>query len=106
MLFLSLTKLEWYLVYVDKIEARWILGVKNVVYFENVLFVEETKIPLTNRGMYKTFFIFNDGRKNNGNILDCNSCYNHKRYNLRIYATTELEEYIATTLLLKIKRSC
>lgn len=44
--------------------------------------------------MEKTFYIFNDGRKNNNNILDVNSCYNSKKYNLRIYKTAELENYI------------
>ena len=67
---------------------------KNSVYFDNVIFVEELQINLSSRGMEKTFYIFNDGRKNNNNILDVNSCYNSKKYNLRIYKTAELENYI------------
>ena len=102
-LFLSLRQLEWYLVYSDRIEVKGLFGIKNTVYFGEVLFVEKTEIPLTNRGMHKPFFIFNDGRKNNGNILDSNSCYNRKKYNVRTYVTPELEEYITRTLHIRIK---
>ena len=102
-LLLSLTQLEWFLIYTDRIEAKGILGVKNTVYWEDVLFVEKTKIPLTSRGMYKNFFIFHDGRKNNGNMFNSDSCYNKKKYNLRIYTTPELEEYITQTLQMNIK---
>jgi hypothetical protein len=42
--------------------------------------------------------MFNDGRKNNGNAFDLNSCYNKKRYNLRIYKTREFESFIKNTL--------
>ena len=104
-LLLSLSQLEWYLVYSDRIEVKGIFSIKNTVYFEKVLFVERTEIPLTNRGMHTPFFIFNDGRKNNGNILDSNSCYNRKKYNLRIYITPELEEYITKTLHIRIQHS-
>lgn len=102
-LLLSLAQLEWYYIYMDRIEAKNIFGIKNTVYFDDVLFIEKTRIPLTTRGMYKTFFVFHDGRRNNGNILYNNSCYNHKKYNFRIYMTLELEQYIVSTLRLNIK---
>lgn len=102
-LLLGALQLEWYFIYTDRIEAKGIFGVKNTVYFQDVLFVERTEIPLTNRGMYKTFFIFQDGRKNNENFLGRNSCYNRKKYNFRIYMTPELEKYITKTLQMEIR---
>ena len=99
----SLNQLEWYRIYSNRIEAIGIFGIKNTVFFSKVLYVEKTEIPLTDRGMIKSFFIFNDGRKNNDNILDTNSCYNRKKYNFRIYITPKLEEYISKTLGLEIK---
>lgn len=100
---LYLNQLEWYYIYSDRIEVKGLFSVKNTVCFKKVLFVERVEIPLTSRGMYRPFFIFNDGRKNNGNILDSNSCYNRKKYNLRTYITPELEEYITKTLHIKIQ---
>ena len=102
MLFCGLKNLEWYHIYDDRIEVRGVFGRKNVVYYNNVLFVEETKIKLTARGMEKQFYIFNDGRKNNNNIFDINSCYNKKTLNLRIYKTPKLENYVVQTLCLKL----
>lgn len=99
---LGLNNLEWFHIYEDKIEARCIFGVKNVVYFKDVLFVQELKINLTARGTPKDFLIFNDGRKNNNSFFDLNSCYNKKKYNLRIYKTPEIENYV--TNILKLQR--
>ena len=105
MLFYGLKNLEWYHIYEDKIEVLCLFGKKNSVEYTNVKFVEEVKINLTSRSMEKSFFIFNDGRKNNNNILDINSCYNNKKFNLRIYKTCELENFIINNpeLILTIK---
>ena len=102
LLLVGVKYLEWYCIYDDHIEVRNIYGVKNTVYYCNVAFVEEVRITLTTRGMEKTFYIFNDGRKNNNNILDYNSCYNNKKFNLRIYKTNWLENYIINTLKFKV----
>ena len=96
--------LEWYCIYDDHIEVRNIYGKKNSVFFNNVSSVEEIEINLTTRGMKKVFYIFNDGRKNNGNIFDVNSCYNNKKFNLKIYKTEKLENYIKN--ILKFKVNC
>ena len=104
MLLLGLINLEWFHIYEDRIEVRYIFGKKNIVYFDKVVFVQELKIGLTARGSDKDFYIFNDGRKNNSNFLDLNSCYNKKKFNLRIYKTDELENYVNNVLKLKIKR--
>lgn len=101
--FLGIMNLEWFYIYDDRLEVRYIFGRKNVVYFEDVLFVQETIICLTSRGWAKQFYIFNDGRKNNNNQFDLNSCYNKKKFNLRIYKTFELEEYVNNVLKLQIK---
>ena len=90
----GLTNLEWFYIYDDRIEARYIFGIKNIVYFDNVLNVQQTEINLTTRGMEKEFYIFNDGRKNNKNFANINSCYNKKKFNLIIYKTSELENFI------------
>lgn len=97
-LLLGLKNLEWYYVYNNKIEVRNIYGIKNIVFYDNVLFIEELGINLTTRGMNKKFYIFNDGRKNNNSFFNINSCYNNKKLNLRIYKTKELENYINNNL--------
>ena len=104
LLFLALINLEWFHIYEDRIEVKYIFGKKNIVYFDKVVFVQELKINLTTRGRTeKNFYIFNDGRKNNSNFFDLNSCYNKKKFNLRIYKTDELENYVNNVLKLKIK---
>ena len=98
MLLIGFKNIERFCIYDDHIDVRTIYGIKNSVYYDNVSFVEEVGISLTARGTKKTFYIFNDGRKNNRNAFDLNSCYNKKRYNLRIYKTKELESFIKNTL--------
>lgn len=102
LILIEMKNMEWYYIYKDRIEARNIFGVKNIVYYNNISFVEEWVINLTTRGMGKTFYIFNDGRKNNNNIFDINSCYNNKKFNLKIYKTDKLEEYIKSILEISI----
>lgn len=97
-LLIGFKNLEWYIVYNNKIEVRNIYGIKNIVFYDSVLFIEELEINLTTRGMNKKFYIFNDGRKNNNSIFNINSCYNNKKFNLRIYKTKELENYINNNL--------
>lgn len=97
-LLIGFKNLEWYYVYNNKIEVRTIYGIKNIVFYNNVLFIEELEINLSTRGMKKIFYVFNDGRKNNNNIFNINSCYNNKKLNLRIYKTIELENYINNNL--------
>ena len=97
-IFIGINNLEQQYSYNDHIEARNLYGIKNTVFYDNVSFIEEVKINLTTRGMKKEFYIFNDGRKNNNNIFDNNSCYNTKKLNFRIYKTKELEKYIVNIL--------
>ena len=58
-LLFGLMNLEWFNIYEDRIEARYLFGIKNIVYFDNVLDVQQVKINLTTRGMEKEFYIFN-----------------------------------------------
>ena len=102
MILIGFKYLEWYCIYDEHIEVRNIYGKKNSVFFNNVSSVEEIEINLTTRGMKKVFYIFNDGRKNNDNIFDVNSCYNNKKFNLKIYKTNKLENYIINTLKFKV----
>ncbi len=104
MIVIGLRNLEWFNIYEDRIEARCLFGIKNIVYYDNVIFIEEVKINLTSRGMEKQFYIFNDGRKNNGNYLDNNSCYNKKKFNFRIYKNTKLDEFIDTKFKEKLNK--
>ena len=97
-LLLGSINLEWFYVYEDRIEARYIFGIKNVVYFHNVLDVQQVKINLTARGWEKEFYIFNDGRKNNNGYFCSESCYNRKRFNLKIYKAPRVESYINDVL--------
>lgn len=96
--------LEWFCVYSDRIEARTVYGIKNIVYFRDVQFVEELQIKLTTRGVSRAFYIFHDGRQcyNNQAVLPHNSCYNKKKYSFRIRKTPELENYIRNTLCFEI----
>lgn len=102
LILLGLKNLEWFHIYEDKIEARCLFGIKNIVYFKDVLFVQELKINLTSRGTSKYFLVFNDGRKNNDSFFDLNSCYNKKKNNFRIYKTPEIENYVINVLKLKV----
>ena len=102
LILLGLMNLEWFLIYEDKIEARYLFGIKNIVYFKDVLFVQELKINLTIRGTPKYFLVFNDGRKNNDSFFDLISCYNKKKYSCRIYKTPEIENYVINVLKLKV----
>ncbi len=102
LILLGLKNLEWFHIYEDKIEARCLFGIKNIVYFKDVLFVQELKINLTSRGTPKYFLVFNDGRKNNDSFFDLNSCYNKKKCNFRIYKTPEIENYVINVLKLKV----
>ncbi|OLA07537.1 MAG: hypothetical protein BHW12_06210 [Coprobacillus sp. 28_7] len=81
MILIGFKYLEWYCIYDDHIEVRNIYGKKNSVFF---------------------IYIFNDGRKNNSNIFNINSCYNNKKFNLKIYKTNKLENYIINTLKFKV----
>lgn len=101
LILMGLNCLEWYDVYEDRIEAKCIWGRKNIVYYHEVQFVELVMIGIA-RGMEKPFYVFNDGRKNNNSILDINSCYNKKRFNLRVYATQEMQNHIIHTLRMEI----
>ena len=101
MILIGFKYLEWYCIYDDHIEVRNIYGKINSVFYNNVSSVEEVEIYLY-RGTKKKFYIFNDGRKNNGNIFDFNSCYNNKKFNLKIYKTNKLENYIINTLKFKV----
>lgn len=89
--------LEWFCVYTDRIEAKSIYGIKNIVYFRNIQFVEELEINLTTRGMPRSFYIFHDGRENYcaQSVFARNSCYNKKKYNLRIRKTEAIERLVA-----------
>lgn len=102
LIILGLKNLEWFHIYEDRIEARCLFCIKNIVYFKDVLFVHELKINLTSRGTPKYFLVFNDGRKNNDSFFDLNSCYNKKKYNFRIYITPEIENYVINVLKLKV----
>ncbi len=100
---MGLINLEWFNIYEDRIESRCLFGIKNVVYYDNIIFIEKVKINLTSRGMEKLFYIFNDGRKNNNNYFDNNSCYNKKKFNFRIYKSVKIDEFIYTKLKEKLK---
>ena len=97
----ELKNMEWYHIYKDRIEARTVFGLKNTVYFKNVSSVEEVdiKVDMFNK---KTYYIFDDGRKNSNNIFGLYQFYNNKKINLRIYKTKKLESYIKKNLRFKI----
>lgn len=101
MLFIELRNIEWYHIYKDHIEVRNVFGLKNTVYFKQVSFVEEVDISVS-IGKQKTYYIFNDGRKNTRNLLGIYPFYNNKKINLRIYKTKEMEKFIKNTLRFKI----
>ncbi len=103
MILLALKDLEWALVYSDRIEVRNVWGLKNSVSFSDIAFVEVVKIPLFTRDEGKEFYIFNDGRRNNRSVFGVNSCYNKNKFNLRVYKSPKLEDYITNTISLKIQ---
>ena len=104
-LILDMRCLEQYRVYEDRIEVICPLGKKNTVLFKEVKSIKEIEISLTTRSTNKTFFIFNDGRKDTKSPISPNSCYNSKKYNLRIYKTKELESFITNKLRIEIQKN-
>ncbi len=92
----SASYLEWFHIYDDRIEARSIFGIKNVVYFRDVEYVEVLEIALSAKGAYIPFFMFHDGRDNNHNFVDAslNSCYNKRKRNLRMPKTEKMEAFL------------
>lgn len=101
----ALSCLEWFSIYTDRIEAKTIYGIKNRVYFHEVQFVEEVQINLVAKGMERTFYVFHDGRKSDNEVLGFGktSCYNKKKYSLRIRKSPALEDYILNTLHFEIR---
>lgn len=91
---IGMNYLEWYYIFDDRIEVRCPYGIKNSVYYDKVEFIEELKINVYTRSGEKTFYMFNDGRKNNNSFFNLNSCYNKKKFNLRIYKTNRLKNFI------------
>ncbi len=87
----GMTCLEWFEVYEDKIVVKCPLKTKNTVYFSNVKQIRIKKIFYA-LGMYKYFYIFDDGRK----FQDSHHPWNSKKCNLKIYVTKQLEEFIKT----------
>lgn len=105
MAFGAITTLEWFCIYEDRIEARGVLGCKNIVYYKDVEYVEERMLPLNIKDCVSPHYIFHDGRKNSGGILEHISSPNKKKYTLRIYKTPALENYILNTLHLEIRKT-
>jgi hypothetical protein len=68
-----------------------------------VSFVKEISITLY-KGTKKAFYLFNDGRKDNDNMFDFNSHYNNKKFNVRIYKTEKLENFITSTLSITLSK--
>lgn len=87
----GMTFLEWFEVYEYKIVVKCPLKTKNTVYFSNVKQIRIKKI-FYSLGMYKYFYIFDDGRK----FQDAHHPWNSKKCNLKIYITEQLEEFIKT----------
>ena len=99
---IAIKDLEWFIIYKDRIEVKTIYHIRNIVYFKDVVFIEEIKLQVF-KMQYIPYFIFNDGRKNNNNIFDYTAYLNKKNFNLRIYKTPELEEFITNHIKIEIK---
>lgn len=98
-LYYGLNKIEWFYIYEDRIEARCALRVNNVVYYENVKFIEDVRIDV-DAHVVNSFYIFNDGRVNTKkNKLEP---INNKSINLRINKTKELEDFVKNNLQIEI----
>lgn len=85
--------LEWYIVYEDKIEVRYILGKKNEVYFKDVIYIKEFKIRLLTFSMEAVpFYMFVVPNKKKDGCID--ECLNKNNRCVRLYKSKELEEFI------------
>ena len=99
----GLISCEWFYIYEDRIEVRNVYRKKNIVYFKDVLFVQEASMRVSNYGRIDCY-IFNDGRVDyKDNFITSYRCHlNKKKYNLRIYKTDKLKDYITNVLKLEI----
>ncbi len=99
LIYYASSKVEWFYIYEDRIESRCALGKNNVVYFENVKYIEFALIQV-DAHMVDKFYIFNDGRVNTKKKKL--EPFNNESLNLRINKTKELEQFIKETLKIEI----
>ena len=80
----AIIQTEWFLIYEDRIEAKNIFRIKNKVYYNKIIFVEEIAVKIV-RGNDCPILIINDGRKDyvKSFFKEPQIC-NNTKYNLRI----------------------
>ncbi len=91
--FIVLDNFEWFEIYEDRIICRCIYGYKNFVLFENVTSIIEKDLFIY-KDSKKAYYIFEDGRKTNNNIIGYTTYYNKRKYSFRIYKTEELDAFL------------
>ena len=100
----SVLRLEWFYFYEDRIVVRNIFKkIKNVVFIEKIVSVEETYL-LYNMFHFRKFIIFDDGRNNDNRNYSLYCDHNKRKNNVKIYATNKMEKIVKEKLKFEIKK--
>ena len=60
-MYVCIARTEWFYIYEDRIEARSVFGIRNVVYFCDVISIQEKVLRLN--GLLVAYYFFKDNRK-------------------------------------------
>lgn len=96
-----IARLEWFYIYQDRIEARSVFGIRNVVYFCDVIMIQEKLLGLKVSFSYYFFIDHRKTHKKDGQKCEITgtekgspNAFNTKKYCLRIHKTPRLEEFM------------
>ena len=109
LMYVFIARTEWFYIYEDRIEARSVFGIRNVVYFCDVISIQEKVLSLN--GLLFAYYFFKDNRKTHKKEgQKCKftetekgwpNAFNTKKYCLRIHKTAKLEAFIKNHPVLK-----
>lgn len=108
LMYVCIARTEWFYIYEDRIEARSVFGIRNVVYFCDVIMIQEKFLGVK---VSFSYYFFKDNRKTHKEEgQKCKftetekgspNAFNTKKYCLRIHKTPRLEEFINNHPVLK-----
>ena len=94
-------EIQWYCIEEDKIIVKNYLGIVNEVYFEQVLKIVDTELPIV-KHQYARCFIFVDKNKKIEDKLFWGTVHNSKFNFVRVPVTDELIEHLKQLKLMEM----
>ena len=90
-----LPRIQWFLIFQNRIVVKNIFGIVNSVDFSNVKYVEQKKLPLFTKDHEVAHYVFIDGRpERKRGITQHSSTVNFKKTSVRVYITPELTSIV------------